>query len=99
MNIELNAGNVKKAMADAHAVSSDLWKVPVSEIHVIPDFNVRANGAEHKEHLEGLVESIIANGFYSHKPLAGYVALEDGKQTIYLTDGHCRLEAVKEAIK
>lgn len=99
MNIELNAGNVKAAMREAQAVSSDLWKVPLDQIHIIAGFNVRSNAADHKAHVDGLTESILANGFYASKPLSGYVALEDDKQIIYLTDGHCRLEAVHAAIR
>lgn len=98
MNIELNAGNVKAAMREAADVSSDLWKVPLDHIHVIEGCNVPSKAAEHKTHVGDLAESILSNGFYAHKPLAGYVALEDGKQIIYLTDGHCRFEAVQLAI-
>lgn len=96
---ELSAGNVKEAMKGSQATSRDLWQVPVDEIEVIEGFNVRVSGAEHREHITTLVKSIMENGFYQSKPLAGYVALVGKKQIIYVTDGHCRLEAVKEAIK
>jgi len=99
MQMELLAGKVKEAMRDAGAASGDLWKVPIDDIHIIEGFNIRANGADHKEHLAGLVASIMANGFYLNRPLAGYVALKDGKNIVYITDGHCRLEAAQEAIK
>lgn len=97
MEIELSAGNVKAAMRGAS--SRDLWQVPIADLHVIDGFNVRADGAEHAEHLAGLVDSILANGFYQSKPLSGYVAQERGKEVIYVTDGHCRLEAAAEAIR
>ena len=97
--IELTAGKVKEAMREAGAASGDLWKVPIGDIHVIEGFNIRSNGADHAEHLAGLVSSIMANGFYLNRPLAGYVALKNGKNLVYLTDGHCRLEAAQEAIK
>ncbi|MGP1677882.1 MAG: ParB/RepB/Spo0J family partition protein [Burkholderiales bacterium] len=99
MQLELIQGRVKEAMHEAGASSGDLWKVPIGDIHVIPGFNVRSNGVDHADHLAGLVGSIMANGFYLNRPLAGYVALKDGKNLVYLTDGHCRLEAAQEAIK
>jgi len=97
--MELTAGNVKAAMRSAEAVSSDLWKVPLDQIKVIDGFNVRANGAEHRAHVGEIADSIVANGFYQNKPLAGYVAVEGGAQIIYITDGHCRLEAANEAVQ
>jgi hypothetical protein len=96
---ELVAGKVKEGMKDAGASSGDLWKVPIDEIHIIDGFNVRAENAEQREHIEFLTASIVANGFYQNRPLAGYVALKDGKNIVCLTDGHCRLEAAREAIK
>jgi ParB family chromosome partitioning protein len=57
------------------------------------------SNAEHREHVEGLTKSILENGFYQSKPLAGYVALIDGKQRVCITDGHCRFQAAQAAIK
>jgi len=76
-----------------------LWKVPLEDLHVIDGFNVRVGTSEHREHVEALAKSISENGFYQSKPLAGYVALVSGKQVIYVTDGHCRLEATRKAIE
>lgn len=97
MQLELIAGNVKGAMAGV--ASRDLWQVPIEKINVIEGFNVRTDGAEHKEHVAGIADSIVANGYKQSKPLEGYVALKGSTQTIYLTDGHCRLEAVHIAIE
>ena len=96
---KLSAGNVKDAMKAAGAGSGDLWKVPVADIHVMPGFNVRLDNEETNTHIEGLAASILANGFYTDKPLAGYVASESGKDVIYISDGHCRLAAAKLAIE
>lgn len=97
--IVLNAGNVKAAMSGTKSTSLDLWQVPIEKIRVIEGFNVRAKDAGHREHIANLAASIVANGFYQSKPLAGYVALEGSKQIIYVTDGHCRLEAAQAAIE
>ena len=96
---KLTAGTVKDAMKAVHAGSSDLWKVPVADIHVMPGFNVRLDNEETRAHIEGLADSIATNGFYFDKPLAGYVASENGKDVIYISDGHCRLAAAKLAIE
>lgn len=97
MNLELQPGNVKAAMAGAS--SRDLWQVPIEQIHVIDGFNVRAQNHDYAARIAYLTDLICANGFNQSKPLAGYVALVEGKQTIYLTDGHRRLAAAQEAIK
>ncbi len=95
---ELVAGNVKKAMGAANAVSRDLWQVAPHEIHVIPGFNPRVNDEARAEHVRSIAQSILANGFYADKPLAGFVANEDGVPKIYLTEGHCRREGAILAI-
>ena len=99
MEFELTAGNVKSAMQAAGAGSSDLWKVPMDQLHILEGFNVRTHGEEHRAHIAALTESILQNGFYANHPLAGYVAEKNGKQIIFLTDGHCRLEAAAEAVR
>lgn len=98
---ELTAGSVKTAMksAAASAPADELWQVPIGQLRRIPDFNVRIETAAYKEHRNGLRQSIIANGFYKDKPLAGYVAKEGDEQVIYVTDGYTRLGAVEDAIE
>ena len=99
-NIELNLtpGGVKKAMAQAGASSSDLWKVSIDELRIIPNFNVRLRDANFNQHIRSLADSMKVEGFYQDKPIAGYVAKEGDSQVIYITDGHCRFEAAKLAI-
>lgn len=101
MNIEfdkeLHQGNVKDAMKGVR--SRDLWQVEVDKICVLPNFNVRQKNKEYYDHIRYLADSMKRVGFYQHEPLAGYIALENGKQVIYVHDGHCRLEAVKIAIQ
>ena len=96
---ELTRGNLKTAMAEAGAKNPHaLWMVPYGQIKVIPGFNTRIRTPEYEAHIEATKESIKENGFYQDKPLTGYVALEDGQQVIYLTDGHTRHEAAGRAI-
>ncbi len=97
--IELAPGNVKAAMREAAAGSSDLWKVPRTSIRVLPGFNVRTENDEYLAHIASIGESILANGYRQDKPLAGYVAKEGDENIIYLTDGHSRLRAVDYAIE
>jgi ParB family chromosome partitioning protein len=96
---ELARGNLKTAMAEAGAKNPHaLWMVPYGQIKIIPGFNTRIRTPEYEAHIEATKESIKENGFYQDKPLTGYVALEDGQQVIYLTDGHTRHEAAGRAI-
>jgi len=90
--------NVKETMKLLGNGSSDLWKVPPQNIRVLPGFNVREENDEKRDHVRSLANSIKKGGFWNHRPLAGYAALENGTQVIYVTDGHCRLEAVILAI-
>ena len=98
MKVDFVAGKVKEAMAEASAGRRDLWQVPVAQLVVADGFNVRTKNEEHKAHIASLKQSILQNGFLSHKPLAGFVAAKDGKNIVVITDGHCRFEAVLAAI-
>ena len=91
-------GNVKLAMKDNGATSSDLWMVPVANLKMIEGFNVRQNTAEYRAHLTSITDMILENGFRKDKPLTGYVANEGGVQSVYITDGHTRLAGAIAAI-
>lgn len=91
-------GNVKTFMKNAGATARDNWYLPVDQLRVIPGFNVRTRRPAHEAHVRSLANSILAEGFYPHKPLAAIIAKEDGLDVGYVIDGHCRLEAVKIAI-
>jgi ParB family transcriptional regulator, chromosome partitioning protein len=97
--LALAPGSTKGAMKTVGASSSDLWKVAIDQLHLLPNFNVRIKDAAHKAHIRAIADSIKQNGFYQSKPLAGYVASESGENIIYITDGHCRYEAVQLAVK
>jgi len=96
---DLARGNLKAAMASAGATNPHaLWTVPPSQLRVIEGFNGRIRTPAYLEHLAGVKNSIRENGYYQDKPLAGYVAKEDGEDVIYVTEGHTRFEAVRELI-
>lgn len=94
----LTAGSAKGAMKDVGASSSDLWMVPIEDIRVMDGFNVRTHNADYTSHVEALTDSILANGFWRDKPLSGYIAKEDGKNIVYVVDGHTRLMAARAAV-
>jgi ParB family chromosome partitioning protein len=78
--------------------SSDLWKVPVSELKVLEGFNVRLPGPDLDAHIAFLTQSIKNDGFYQHRPLAALVLEVDGVLGLYVFDGHCRLQGTQNAI-
>ena len=78
--------------------SSDLWKVPVNELKVLPGFNVRLPGPSLDAHIAQLTSSILEEGYFQHKPLAALVLEVDGVLGLYIFDGHCRLDSTKKAI-
>jgi len=97
-DVHLIPGSIKSAMKDAEAGSRDLWQVPPEQLHLIQNFNVRVNSEKHQAKVREYADSMLSEGFYQDKPLAGYVAKEDGEQVIYIYDGHTRLAAVLLAI-
>jgi ParB family transcriptional regulator, chromosome partitioning protein len=97
-DVPLEAGKMKAVTSVATEKGTE-YMVPVESLRVIPGFNVRVRETDdYRAHLESLKQSIRENGFYSNKPLAGYIAKDgaDGEDVIYITDGHTRLEAVQE---
>lgn len=97
---EIKGGATVKAMtaAEAKAGKGEPFNVPVENIRVFEDFNVRVTGTPASEEAMGeLVQSILANGFYNHKPLAVFVAADGDANVLYIKDGHRRFEAVQRA--
>lgn len=95
---EFTPANVKATMKEVGAVSADLWQVAYEDLHIVPGFNVREHDADYKAHVAWLADSILANGYYRDKPMAGYVANIGGVNRIVVTDGHCRHEAIGIAV-
>jgi ParB family chromosome partitioning protein len=91
----VTTGNVKAAMKEADAKSSDLWMVPYDEIKVAEGFNVRSHDKGYEEHIDWLADQMVKHGYDRSKPMTGYV-VEGNK--VYITDGHSRHAAVAKAI-
>lgn len=96
--IALQAGSTAQAMSSANAQASQLWLVPRAQIRVIEGFNVRVHSQALDAHIRSLADSMRESGFDPQHPLAGYVAREGDADVIYVTDGHCRLQAVDLAV-
>ncbi len=92
--LELNPGSIKGAMKEAGAGSSDLWKVPVGALRLIPGFNVRVKNERYQKRIRWLADSMKSEGFYQHEPFAGFVGNEDGVNVIFYFGGHTRREAL-----
>ena len=98
-NFDLLLGGIKAAMSGAK--SRDLWMIPAGDIeklHVLDGLNVRIKDEALAVHIRGLADKMKAEGFKASKPLEVVVLEEDGKYRLVVTDGHCRLAAVKMAI-
>jgi ParB-like chromosome segregation protein Spo0J len=82
----------KLKLSPGHAVAGETRRVPVADIHVLDNLNLRVKGtAEYDAAVDEFAASIEANGFYDDKPLAGYL---DSDGRVIVIDGHRRLEAV-----
>ncbi|KKN85064.1 hypothetical protein LCGC14_0282330 [marine sediment metagenome] len=95
----LVGGQIKTAMRAA-GKTADFFKIDPRKIHLLEDFNPRIKdrqyyeGTEDRPGIVDLAKSMKLNGYYTDKPLAGFVAKVDGEDVIYLTEGHRRLDAV-----
>lgn len=90
--------SVRAVIAAAEAGRAEMWNIPVKKLKVIPGFNLREDTPANRQHIETLARSMLANGYFKDKPLAGYAGKDDkNKDVIFVVDGHCRLEAVAKA--
>lgn len=92
-------GSVKGLMKSLDGKSRDLWFVKPGDIHVMPGLNPRVHDQAYQEGLQELAEDMVENGYYTDKPLTGFIATMDGKDQIVLGDGHRRFAAAQLAIK
>lgn len=97
---DLLLGGIKAAMKGVS--SRDLYMLDAKDIgrlKVLPGLNVRVSDQSLDLHIRSLANSIKAEGFKSSKPIE-VVVLEDesGELNLTVTDGHCRLAAVRLAI-
>lgn len=90
--LQFTPGAVKKATEGCK--SADLWKVPPSRLRRVPGFNVRTLDDKYRAKVREYADSMKANGYYFDKPMAGYVAKEDGEDVIFVTDGYTRMDAI-----
>lgn len=81
----------------AHA-QGEMVKVDIDKIRIKEGFNPRIKNADYYAHIRSLADSILSEGFYVSKPLAGMGGYENKRPVIYITDGGCRFEALKLAI-
>lgn len=73
---------------------SDLFRVPPDQLHIKEDWNSRNdNDPENEAHIDNLARSIAEVGV--KQPLTIY----QDAGTFYVSDGHCRLKAVRRAIE
>lgn len=99
-NIEFTPGTVKGAIKATGATSRAVYMVPIDQIKIAPGFNLRVtDSTDYRDEIEVLKQSILEEGFYPTKPLAGFASLDaEGEDIIVVTDGHRRLEAAKLAV-
>ena len=96
---ELTAANPKSLMASTVLTKdTNAFMCPVGDLVLIPDFNPRIKDAGYFAHIRWLSDQIKEHGFLRSKPLEGYGGMLGKTPVIFVTDGHCRLEATKLAI-
>lgn len=91
------ASHKKLLRSLAHGSGNQVEVFP-EDIRIIEGFNPRLRTPEFEAHIRSVADSIIENGFYPDKPLAGYAGMEGSKPVIFLTDGEVRYRASLIAI-
>jgi len=75
-----------------------MFDVPVANLVPKEGFNPRIDRPALTAHIRNIADSIKANGYYQDKPLTGIPVLRDGIPYVEVTDGNCRLKALRIAI-
>lgn len=96
---EITTANSKAVLAITPHAKGEVIRIEPSRIVVMEGFNPRIRDAGFSAHIRSIAESIKEEGFYPSKPLAGIAGMRGKDPVIYLTDGHCRLEATMLAIQ
>lgn len=96
---EINTVPSKTLMTVLTHTKGEQINLDPKHLRVMPDFNPRIKDQAYFDHIRALADSIKENGFYQDKPLAGISGYEGKRSVIYVTDGNCRFEALKIAIK
>ncbi|MCC9290076.1 hypothetical protein [Pseudomonas aeruginosa] len=89
---DLVQGSTKKAMSGSK--SRDLWQINPLELQFMPAFNTRTPRAGLEAHIPALADSMKSVGYYQDMPIAVNIAREGEQEVKYVTDGHCRTNAV-----
>jgi len=97
---DLFLGGIKKVMGKT--TSSDLWKIDTKDLdflQILPGLNVRIDDEKLQQHIRELADSMKAESYKMSKPIEVIVLDRNGQLGAFVTDGHCRLAAVKLAIE
>ena len=97
-NKDIVSSNIKLTMKAIDATSRNLYYVPIDSLSIMDDFNVRSKNQDYADSVRAIADSIIANGFYAHKPFAVLAMKENGKDILAVYDGHTRYDGLKLAI-
>jgi hypothetical protein len=95
-SLDINPGNLKKAMKANGATSNDLWKFPVQNLRPIVGFNVRVRNAKYFARVRRYADSMKKEGYWAHKPMAGYIGRdrETDEEFFFMTAGYTRRDAI-----
>lgn len=89
----------QQLMRNLVTVSSGIISVQPEDLRVYDGFNPRHDSEALRAHIRSIADSIISEGYYLDKPMAGFAGFEGKKPVIYVTEGGCRLQATLLAIQ
>lgn len=96
---ELIPASHKKLFASLVSGKGNQVMVLPEDIRIIPGFNPRLDTEAYRAHVQNVAESILSEGYYMDKPLAGYAGMDGRRPVVYLTEGQTRYRASLIAIE
>jgi ParB-like chromosome segregation protein Spo0J len=84
-------------LKDLADTTSDLFNIPLDRISIDPEFNVRFDTPELRDHIAMLRDSMLSQGYLRTRPLTVRLSADQTSATVI--DGHCRFAAVKLAVE
>lgn len=91
---ELVVGNKSAILQRMVHQKGDAIEVSIEDLRIMPGLNPRIKNPEYYAHIRSIADSMLSEGVYKDKPMAGIVMANKNKPYVLITDGGCRYEAI-----
>lgn len=91
---EMTLINSKTVLTTIEHTKGGLNWIGLEHLNIKPGLSPRIRDKKYEEHLQVIADSILSEGLYEDKPLTCVAVYEGKTPTIYVIDGHIRMEAI-----